>query len=296
MRLADDVLRCVVFLGYENVGQHTLDFVATGFLVEFEGLGHLVTAKHVAIQLGSDPFAVRVNTKDGGSAHTHVDGVQWYYHPDDSVDVAIALGGFVGDSDCLYFPARYFLTQEKLRTKDVGPGDLVYIVGLYILLAGERKNLPVVHTGHIAMFPATERIPVQNWDGPGETKRVEGYLVEAQTLQGLSGSPVIARRSVRVKKAEGEVSGVEPSGFGAIFLLGLWQGAWDAPPGEVLSTRMPGSSGSVRVPVGMGVVVPSYKILEVLCSPELSNERKKVQQEGAATSREIVLPTTSGDT
>jgi len=56
-----------------------------------------------------------------------------------------------------------------------------------------------------------------------------------------------------------------------IHLIGVWQGAWDAPPGEVLSA---GHGGNVRVPVGMGVVVPIDYVHNILASDELTAMRK----------------------
>ena len=86
-------------------------------------------------------------------------------------------------------------------------------------------------------------------------KPVEGYLVEAQTLSGLSGSPVYVRRSIKV--AATEVTGVEPLAYGAVFLLGMWIAAWDIN----------------EVSVGMGVVVPADKILETLNHDDLREMR-----------------------
>ena len=56
----------------------------------------------------------------------------------------------------------------------------------------------------------------------------------------------------------------------AVKLLGLWQGAWEASPDEVLAAQ---TREDVRVPVGIGVVVPQEKILEVLQMPKLKAQR-----------------------
>jgi len=57
-------------------------------------------------------------------------------------------------------------------------------------------------------------------------------------------------------------------------LLGLWQGSWDAPPDQILASE-PGTGGG-RVPIGMGVVVPCYKIVELLDSPEAKKDRDEI--------------------
>ena len=56
-----------------------------------------------------------------------------------------------------------------------------------------------------------------------------------------------------------------------LYLLGLWQGAWDAPPGEVFGAE---HGSETRVPVGMGIVVPTVRLIEVLNSHALQEQRE----------------------
>jgi hypothetical protein len=56
-----------------------------------------------------------------------------------------------------------------------------------------------------------------------------------------------------------------------IFLIGVWQGAWDAPPGEVLGVER---GKNIRVPVGMGVVVPIDHVHYILANEELTAMRR----------------------
>jgi hypothetical protein len=117
------------------------------------------------------------------------------------------------------------------------------------------------------MLPGDERTPVVDWTDPDQKRRifVEGYLVESQSLSGLSGSPVFVRPEVSLDFSdtlipeEGnrlpDVNPVITGGLNDVRLLGIWQGAWDAKPDEILSAR---TGDEVRVPVGMGVVVPAH--------------------------------------
>ena len=52
--------------------------------------------------------------------------------------------------------------------------------------------------------------------------------------------------------------------------MGLWQGAWDAEPDAIVALDR---GKQVRVPVGMGVVVPLARIKEVLDMDELRAAR-----------------------
>jgi hypothetical protein len=58
-----------------------------------------------------------------------------------------------------------------------------------------------------------------------------------------------------------------------LMLLGIWQGSWDAPPDEVMAVEQ---GASVRVPVGMGIVTPIEKLVEILELPELAKERNLI--------------------
>ena len=262
MRLIDNALKSVAFLAGQDPKSGEYKYRATGFFVKHiddaGGGTYLVTAKHFALQVEGSDFQLRF-----GSEKQEVPSAQWFYHEDEAVDVAVMPYTPAVELGAVRFPTKHFLTEFKIGTKRIGPGDQVQIVGLYRLRVGEQKNLPVVHTGHIAMMPDPEEpIPVKRWAKP-----VEGYLIEAQTLSGLSGSPVYVRRSIKV--AATEDTGVEPLAYGAVFLLGMWIAAWDIN----------------EVPVGMGVVVPAYKILETLNHQELREMRRtnKAAKEEKAT-------------
>jgi hypothetical protein len=68
---------------------------------------------------------------------------------------------------------------------NVGPGDEVYFMGRFIAHDGKQRNTPIVRFGSIAMMP---REPVH------QTQRAfdqESFLIEARSLSGFSGSPVM---------------------------------------------------------------------------------------------------------
>jgi hypothetical protein len=71
-------------------------------------------------------------------------------------------------------------------------------------------------------------------------------------------------------------------GRDALFLLGIWSASWDGWLGEeAIGVR----KGDMRVPVGMGSVVPAARLLELLDHPDLVARREahwKVHQERLA--------------
>lgn len=301
MRLADNALKSVAFIATQHPETGADVYGATGFFVkhiddEGNGDSYFVTAKHAARQIEGSSFKIRI-----GDTVITFDSVQWYYSQDASVDVAVTRYLPLPVFGAVRFPTKHFLTEFKIGSKRIGPGDQASIVGLYRLHPGKQKNRPIVHTGHIAMMPdKNERLGVRNWP-----ESVEGYLIEAQTLDGLSGSPVYVRRSIKVKAIER--TGTQPLAYGAVFLLGLWMASWSGIPDDeikkevekkVKQNNRPVRDIALKVPIGMGIVVPAYKILEILDMPELKKIRREIaakkDQENAADLASV-LPTRGGE-
>jgi hypothetical protein len=262
----------------------------TGFFVQHEGTIYVVTAGHVAKALEDAPFAIRLNDKNEKARIIKIDSAKWWYHPTDS-SIDIALFPIEIPEWALISPwvPRWFMTEERRTTTNVGAGDLAYIVGMYFYVPGTKKNIPIVHTGHIAMMNEEEPIPTTDWRVANSAKapsiHLNGYLVEAETFEGLSGSPVFVRRSV-----EGEGYGdvnekTRLVAYGALWMMGLWHGAWYGDPAE--AKKLPTTG---RVPVGIGIVIPASKIIDVLETEELKqmrNDAKEFRDKGRAPEPQI---------
>jgi hypothetical protein len=306
MRVPEDLRRTVAFLGFprKKKGSAGIECIGTAFFIVYKGDAYVVTVKHVAQSIGDAPFLLRLNRVDGGSDNVNVDldmgdgpQITWYGHPtDETVDLAVS--AFPYDLQEMGFDAKaipevMLADSGKLTSEFVGIGDVTYTVGLFRLLAGETRNLQVVHSGSIALLPSDERVPVQDWDQPqsGGSKYVEAFLVESQSLEGLSGSPVFVRPTVLLGGLQtGGREHTARMGRIDLLLLGVWQGAWDAKPDEVLAV---GRGREMRVPVGMGVVVPATKLIEVLEHPKLQEHRAELQrrrEEDGVASLDSAIP------
>jgi hypothetical protein len=275
VRINDDARKAVVFFGVPDP-KKGIAYGGTGFMLcDFEDgiqIPFIVTARHVAKELenyADTGFFIRVNTTDGKSMICPVEKADWAYHPDDTVDLAVAnLSLPEAIFNIIYYPLRdkWFVDEDRIA-KYGGPnnvlcGDPVSIVGLFRLHPGSDRNVPIVHSGHIAALPdPNERIPI-NDRTTGKIIEAEAYLVEAQTLDGLSGSPVFTNEALEIAIVN-QHHGAYPSAYGALVLLGIHVGAWEGAPGQILSKDR-NFSGSIKVPVGMGVVVPAQKIVELI--------------------------------
>ena len=275
MRVDEDVRKSVAFIGRGT--DDDFRALGTGFFISHDEFLHFVTAKHVAVApaLRGRPFTIRFNAEGGGAKFSIVNPGQspWYFHDERSVDVAVRFCLVDETVDYRYFPSCLFHGTDA-NHEQIGPGDPTYTIGLFSYLAGTKSNQPIVHSGNIAAMPSDELIPVSDWENPDGEMEIEGYLVEQQTLGGLSGSPVFVRPTLALdgfKTERGMMNGM--LSHNKFFLLGLWYGAWEA---EVLAAT--GTGSPVAVPLGMGVVIPAKKIMEVLNAPELKAMRRSARE------------------
>ena len=290
VRIAEDLRRCVVFLGHPVLKDGKPKYEGTGFLVEHEDFVYLVSAKHVADKLFPD-MLIGMNDRNGGFSPIKIDDVRWVSHPDSKVDAAAIRFEIKSEMGCAEFPSYYLATAETLEDKNIGPGDLAYVVGLFHIVTGKERISPIVHTSHVAMLPA-EQVPVKDFGN------VEAYLVEAKSpLGGLSGSPVFVRKTVPVQMTPEAVSGIDPKAYGAIWLLGMWQADWTAIAEEIIGANP--WPGKVDFPFGMGVIVPAERIIELLNHQDFTKERESLRNKNimknAAQPRTAVLETSTTD-
>ena len=290
VKIDDEDLECVAFLGFEDnsPGKGGINCIGTGFFLTYKGGWYLVTAKHVAKILEDAPFLLRINKTDGMSENYPADGVTWYYHSDDNVDIAVT-PCHIGQKDIKhkriyevsYWKESKLITNKHIEYGFVGNGDQCYTIGLFRLHSGRKRNLPVVHTGNIALLKSNEKIPVVDWDDPKKKKNrfVDAYIIQSQSLEGLSGSPVLARYTIDIPVdvpdgcivQEGKQIRLRLPSVN-LGLLGVWQGAWKLPPDEAWGIDQ---TEGKTVPVGMGIVIPAFKIIEVLEMDELAEKRRE---------------------
>jgi hypothetical protein len=278
VRISENARRCVVFFGVA-APEDKIEYGGTGFLIDWvEGdlhWPHLVTARHVAEALSQhESFFLRANLLSGEASLLEIEHVRWVFPDDETVDLAVVPFGLnIQAMDHVHIPLAEHLAQFD-KPNAICCGDAINIVGLFRLHHGNRRAVPFVHCGWISVLPdPKERVPVKN-RVTGKTLESEVFLVEAQTLSGLSGSPVFMHEEIGFTGG-GPINrhGAFPIIRGLVKLLGVYQGSWDGDPGEILAKDR-GFSGQIRVPIGMGVVVPANKIEDLIKNPALKEDRR----------------------
>jgi hypothetical protein len=277
MRLPDQVLNTVCFFSHPSP---TPQYGGTGFIVSMAGTHgnaflHLVTAKHVAEAVEGAPFLIGLNSKDGKKAVLEANydqdrPIKWWYHPTepDAVDAAVTLFTPPDYEDLavewVHYP-QMFATPERMKQVGIGIGDEIAVIGLFTAFSGKDHHYPIARIGNLAMIP-NERIPVKGFNP------MEAYLAEGRSIGGLSGSPVYVRRTIQINVQGPEGDVVPFSGTSQIYFLGLMHGHWDLPKGFVSTVK------GEAINMGISIIVPAQKIMEILMHPELVEMRRQYDE------------------
>jgi hypothetical protein len=288
MIVPDEIRKCVVYVGYRtNTGD--VELAGTAFFLTRDvegtqkGFVYLITAKHVIQGIESmenfdGGIVLRVNFPDGNAYNIDTKVDQWLFHPDESeVDVAVLPhvkvdeppqgGGILQSPDIGLLPMALCLTDEHKAKFDLSLGDDVFVVGLFYNHHGRKRNIPIVRVGNIVALPE-EKIYTK-------IGFIDGYLVECRSTGGLSGSPVFVSFGT-ARHIGGDIQ-FASSRYGEYKLLGLMHGHWDSAVPE--SELSPDSVLWKRELVNMGIaiVVPIEKILEVISQPAI--QAKEIERE-----------------
>lgn len=221
-----------------------------------QGLGFIVTAQHVAMQLHKAGGGyIRLNRRDGKSEWLPLSIDRWWDHPTNpAADIAIAdwrpsstIYDYTGN-----LTSNFYLNEENPGFQ-IAAGSEIFIMGLFAG-AGFKDSpsmVPFLRSGQIAAYPA-QTVETKLGD-------TEVFLVEAKSIGGLSGSPVGVR--------EDRFVGYRKNAF-----LGIVHGHWD------VKLELDGRSGQSEAELfnmGIAMIVPARKILETLNRPELVEARNR---------------------
>ena len=261
-RIPDAYLECVVYI-YPNTeaAQESKRIGGTGFLVGVTVDGsdsrqviYVVTNSHVAVK----GRAIRLNTLGGGYEVIPVEQDQWFHHAmgDDIAVLPIKISPALHRYQCL--SPEVFLTRESMLSLNVGQGDDVFFMGRFITHEGKQQNTPVVRFGSIAMMPGE---PVHQTEREFDQ---ESFLIEARSLSGFSGSPVMLYIPPFSHRFKNGVFSWDENGLSSsttMLLLGVDWGTMHLVDGALTNSGIMG-------------VVPVWKLGELLESDDVVEMRR----------------------
>ena len=230
---------------------------------------YAVTNRHCLV--GSD-IVLRVNKANGQLDYISTKNVDWIVHPD-LQDVAVLPIVLSPDHDYNFVGSdMFFLTPEIVKSRGLGPGDDVFMVGRFIGQDGKQGNLPTARFGNIARMNSEQ---IKSDIGIDQ----DSFLVEMRSIPGFSGSPVFVYINPSLARPPHFIT-PEDSTYNqelhGPWLLGIdWSYLTSFRP--VLNSNFDRLQPKqwVEINSGMAGVIPAWRIREILELQELTMQRKK---------------------
>src|ERR1700688_1199535 len=238
------------------------------------GSGYAVTTAHALDEIARHnhhTVLLRANGVNGHLVTVEIPIKDWVRHSDSSVDLAvyrISLKESGIDGGCFFVKPDTIAIPGATTFNGVSLGDDLFFPGLFWPHKGEEKNTPIIRAGMLSAMPEEK---VQAELGPGNQKLIDAYLVETRSIGGLSGSPVFFYFDGGLTRY-GKV--VSPKAH--FFLLGVVQGHYDA---QVSLDDSVFDDRKEKVNMGVGIVIPATKLLEMLESDEVQRARDVEEEE-----------------
>jgi hypothetical protein len=257
MKVQENIKKCVAFVALQ-MADGTIRLVGTVFFIvrdkQKHNYSYAVTAKHVIEGIknkGLEKVFLRMNLKDGQVGLFATNISDWIYHNDVNVDIALHPIGLNANFDHLLYPESEFVTEEFIKENEIDVGDEVIITGLFKHHHGTNRNLPIVRIGNISAM-LVEKIQTK------ETL-MDGYLIEARSIGGLSGSPVFTNLGI-VRKIGGEIKHRQGDDFHN--LIGLIYGHYDSHVSQIDEVNTDWNDNE-RVNTGIAIVTPITKLIDL---------------------------------
>ena len=277
MQIPDEIRKCVAFVCYKTRKGMKLGGTAFFVSVQLEPgpiFVYVITAKHVIDGISKESIDqkvyLRVNTKQGKAKYVETSITDWLFHPQEqNVDVAILnLAPPQDVFDYRTIPQDMAATEDVIQKEEIGVGDDVFLTGLFANHYGAQRNIPIVRIGNVASMPE-EKV----WtEALGD---IDAYLVEARSIGGLSGSPVFAYLGA-MRRIGAKMQLVRKGPL--FYWLGLIHGHFDMPKLEI-DNLVEDSLTALKINMGIAIVVPVWKILEVINQEIFMKTREEVLKE-----------------
>jgi hypothetical protein len=284
-RIPTDVLAATIYLYPDRASAERGDQLGgTGSIVTRKAdfskkrgpLTYFVTNWHVAVKAGNS--VVRVTANDGTPRIFEFDPSDWVFN-ERGHDVAVIEAPMLERPELLKsISTDMFACQDRILSESIGPGEDVCMVGRFVCHDGGKVNRPSLRFGNISVMPTMVRQP--------NGVVGECYCLDLHSRAGYSGSPVFAYRTFGQDLVSG---GADRTKFEAssdrlrleyrnlFVLLGIhcaqFPEEWivekkraDIRP-QPYDEHQIATIEYVRGFSGMAVVVPAWRIVEILDLP-----------------------------
>jgi hypothetical protein len=238
-----------------------------------------VTNGHVAHKNGAS--IIRINTKNGKTRRLEYQLDDWQFIPhQDDIAIVDITDDLIDGDEIAFIGEREFISEKNLELYEIGPGDDVFMMGLFSEAHGGKRNIPVVRFGNIAMIANNNALIEEDPDLP----RRPCHLTDMRSKAGFSGSPVFVYRipEMDLDRPPGMPLPLKPRPK-VMGLLGVHCGQfWErtkvykTPIGKNEGLGDPINEGdALYIQGAMNIVIPAWRVTEVLNLKGFEMARKK---------------------
>jgi hypothetical protein len=268
--------KCAVQIGYRyTLGKYTKTIMAgTGFIVQRSVHEtrdsypvYIVTAKHLIknIQEAGYEIIYQLNRNSGQVYWGALSNVEWIFHSDDSVGIAIFSSAlWVKADDHFAYALDTHIAESQDQEHGIKVGDPVFLAGILHLHHWRTTGLPIVRSGNIMATPDDVNTSMQLADvhekyDPELTEHLrpfhaikarDKYLIECRSVSGMTGAPVFMRQT--------SIEGVS-----RFSLVGMVQERFRIANEDYTDVTMADPLETEAVDSAIALVIPTSKILEV---------------------------------
>jgi hypothetical protein len=302
-RFAPELEQSTFFLFCRNpkTGEILPEPDGTGFIVARQWQNapsrthfYAVTNWHVAVQSGAS--ILRINTLDGKSRLIDTEPHEWcFYNASNDLAIYDITDQLIRDGTnpdiITYIHEDSFATAGFIFEHDIGMGDDVFMIGLFVDHSGKEQNVPLARFGNIARLSSGTSL-VEQPNG----QMMPSHLVDTRSRGGFSGSPVFVYRVpfTQLKSVRGNyrIAAVDPKDMFCM-LLGVLCAQF---PEEVRikiaeSKRKQIEEGDIlKMPSSVTVVVPAWEISRLINDDKFARIRNMREANHAQETKNIAVP------
>lgn len=239
---------------------------------------YAVSNWHVVARKGAS--IIRLNTKEGKTHPIEFDPSEWVTSQDDDlaiIDITDKISQKRDDARC--FGLEMFATKDVISDKEIGPGDDVFMIGLFANYDGGERNKPCARFGNISMLAQDDALVPQE-NGPAQPR----HLVDMRSRTGFSGSPVYVYRTpssdIRAANSGKWNLNVKDNLF--LHFLGVHSGQFREPinarkgskANEIIGDPIK-EGDELLIPSSMTMVVPAWRVRALMDDDKLAEQREK---------------------
>ncbi len=285
-KIPQETLKCVVFLyTTKDDALNHRDPQGTGFLVGVlsrinQNIRHahfyVLTNKHVSVSPKgqSDPAPiVCLNLLNGDPDPIELDpSIDWQFEPNGD-DVAIApIELDLDRHTAAVIPTAMFADENWVAANQIGFGDDVFMLGLFLDESGIGTSMPKARFGNISAMPS-KHTQIAQENGSNRPS----IIIDMHSRGGHSGSPVFVYRTLGANLDHANTSNVIQNEKVLFKFFGLHWGQFP----EILELR---SGEEVTGWSGMTCAIPAWRLEGVLNWPEIKKRRAEREAKQAADS------------